>query len=297
MNITRVEVYVTNKNSSTVNTRNILALQDLGEQTYLNEAVGVGTTSLEWPTNLNNSLNIMRIRDWVGVALIVGAGDIGRCIFDYVTAASPNMDVIVCGRNPTNQNDIYLDLEDDHSFASFENKISLYKKPLRLVINTSGFLHSNLIKPEKRLSHINRSNIIKNFTINAIAPILIAKSIEKFIRPELPFSFASLSARVGSIGDNRLGGWYSYRASKAAQNQFLKTLSIEWRRKFPLSIVSILHPGTCDTKLSKPFQSAVSKDKLFTPSQSCEYLIDIISEQKPSDSGKFLAWDSSIIPW
>ena len=239
----------------------------------------------------------MRIRDWEGVALIIGAGDIGRCISDYVTAVSPNMDVIVCGRNPTNQNDIYLDLEDDHSFASFENKISLYKKPLRLVINTSGFLHSNLIKPEKRLSHINRSNIIKNFTINAIAPILIAKSIEKFIRPDLPFSFASLSARVGSIGDNRLGGWYSYRASKAAQNQFLKTLSIEWRRKFPLSIVSILHPGTCDTKLSKPFQSAVPKDKLFTPSQSCEYLIDIISEQKPSDSGKFLAWDSSIIPW
>ena len=239
----------------------------------------------------------MRIRDWEGVALIIGAGDIGRYISDYVTAVSPNMYVIVCGRNPTNQNDIYLDLEDDHSFASFENKISLYKKPLRLVINTSGFLHSNHIKPEKRLSHINRSNIIKNFTINAIAPILIAKSIEKFIRPDLPFSFASLSARVGSIGDNRLGGWYSYRASKAAQNQFLKTLSIEWRRKFPLSIVSILHPGTCDTKLSKPFQSAVPKDKLFTPSQSCEYLIDIISEQKPSDTGKFLAWDSSIIPW
>ena len=94
-----------------------------------------------------------------------------------------------------------------------------------------------------------------------------------------------------------LGGWYSYRASKAAQNQFLKTLSIEWRRKFPLSIVSILHPGTCDTKLSKPFQSKVPKDKLFNPIQSSEYLINIISEQKPSDSGKFLAWDKSIIPW
>ena len=126
---------------------------------------------------------------------------------------------------------------------------------------------------------------------------MIAKSIEKFIRPELPFSYASLSARVGSIGDNRLGGWYSYRASKAAQNQFLKTLSIEWRRKFPLSIVSILHPGTCDTKLSKPFQSAVPKGKLFTPAKSTEYLINIISSQKPADSGKFLAWDSSVIPW
>ena len=239
----------------------------------------------------------MAIRDWDGIALIIGAGDIGKSISDYLTTVSPNLDVVVCGRNLTNQNGIYLDLENDHSFISFENHISLLQKPLRLVINTSGFLHSDLVKPEKRLSHINRSNIIKNFSINAIAPIMIAKSIEKFIRPEFPFSFASLSARVGSIGDNRLGGWYSYRASKAAQNQFLKTLSIEWRRKFPLSIVSILHPGTCDTKLSKPFQSSVPNDKLFTPAQSTEYLINIISSQKTSDSGKFLAWDSSVIPW
>ncbi len=239
----------------------------------------------------------MTIRDWEGVALIIGAGDIGKCISEYLSTLSPRLDVIVCGRNPSNKNDIFLDLEIDRSFTSFEYQISLLKKPLRLVINTSGFLHSNLVKPEKRLSHINRTNMIKNFSINSIAPILIARSIEKFIRPELPFSFASLSARVGSIGDNRLGGWYSYRASKAAQNQFLKTLSIEWRRKFPLSIVSILHPGTCDTKLSKPFQSAVPMNKIFTASTSSEYLINIISTQKPSDSGKFLAWDSSIIPW
>ncbi len=239
----------------------------------------------------------MTIRDWEGIALIIGVGDIGKCMSDYLKTVSPKLDVIVCGRNLKSQNGIYLDLEDDHSFKTFEDKISLLKKPLRLVINTSGFLHSSHLKPEKRLSHVNRPNIIKNFSINSFAPILIAKSIEKFIRPELPFSFASLSARVGSIGDNRLGGWYSYRASKAAQNQFLKTLSIEWRRKFPLSIVSILHPGTCDTKLSKPFQSAVPKDKLFTPDQSTEYLINIISAQKPSDSGNFVAWDTSVIPW
>ena len=239
----------------------------------------------------------MTIRNWQGVALIIGAGDIGRCVFDYLSTVSPMLDIFICGRNLNNQKSIYLDLEDDNSFTSFEKQIKLLNKPLRLVINTSGFLHSDLVKPEKRLSHINRSNIIKNFSINATAPILIAKSIEKFIRPDFPFSFASLSARVGSIGDNRLGGWYSYRASKAAQNQFLKTLSIEWRRKYPLAIVSILHPGTCDTKLSKPFQYSVPKGKLFTPYQSCEYLINIISHQKPSDSGNFLAWDGSSIPW
>ena len=162
----------------------------------------------------------MKIRDWQGIALIIGAGDIGIEISHYLKNISPNLDVLVCGRNLKSKNGIYLDLENDESFDSFENHISLFKKPLRLVINTSGFLHSNLIKPEKRLTNINRSNMIKNFSINAIAPILIAKSIEKYIRPELPFCFSSLSARVGSISDNRLGGWYSYRASKAAQNEY-----------------------------------------------------------------------------
>tara|TARA_B100000965_G_scaffold399441_1_gene419408 strand:- start:827 stop:1546 length:720 start_codon:yes stop_codon:yes gene_type:complete len=239
----------------------------------------------------------MKILDWEGVALIIGPGDIGSTIADYLKTSSPNLDIIKCGRNLNSQSTIYLDLENDDSFSSFEEHISLLKKPLRLVINTSGFLHSDLIKPEKRLSDLNRSNIIKNLSINAIAPILIAKSIEKYIRPELPFSFSSLSARIGSISDNKLGGWYSYRASKAAQNQFLKTLSIEWRRKFPLSIVTLLHPGTCDTKLSKPFQRSVPKDKLFNTDKSSEHLLNIISEQTPSDSGKFIAWDNSIIPW
>ena len=239
----------------------------------------------------------MTVRDWEGLALVIGTGGIGSSIAEHLRENAPKLDVFVCGRNNTDEKGIYLDLEDDNSFNSFENQIALLKQPLRLVINASGFLHSDIFKPEKRLSHINRSNIIKNFSVNSIAPILIAKSIEKFIRPEVLFSYASISARVGSIGDNRLGGWYSYRASKAAQNQFLKTLSVEWKRKFPNSIVSLLHPGTCDTQLSKPFQSAVPKDKLFTPKQSADYLISIISNQKPSDTGKFIAWDSSVIPW
>ena len=239
----------------------------------------------------------MSILEWKGVALIIGTGDIGNYITDYLTTNAPDLDVFCCGRNLNSKRGIYLDLEEDDSFISFEKQISLIKRPIRLVINTSGFLHSDFIKPEKRLSHMNRSNIIKNFSINAIAPILIAKSLERFIKPELPFSFSSLSARLGSISDNRLGGWYSYRASKAAQNQFLKSLSIEWSRKFPLSVVTLLHPGTCDTKLSKPFLSSFQKRKIFTPAQSSEYLLNIISEQKPSDSGKFLAWDKSVIPW
>tara|TARA_B100000579_G_scaffold437842_1_gene469393 strand:+ start:10138 stop:10857 length:720 start_codon:yes stop_codon:yes gene_type:complete len=239
----------------------------------------------------------MEIREWEGTGLIVGAGDIGNHIYDYLKSNAPKLDVYICGRNINYKKGIFLDLENDESFNSFEDEISSLEKPLRLVINTSGFLHSSLIKPEKRLSHVNRSNIIKSFSVNAIAPILIARSVEKFIRSDLPFSYSSLSARVGSIGDNKIGGWYSYRASKAAQNQLLKTLSIEWRRKYPLSTVTLLHPGTCDTKLSKPYQSAVPKGKLFSAAQSSEYLIKIISHQNPSDSGKFIAWDNSVIPW
>ena len=239
----------------------------------------------------------MSIKDWEGTSIIVGAGGIGNQLSERLKSVAPKLDVILCGRNLSSKEGIPLDLENDDSLSNFERQISLCEKPLRLVINSSGFLHSELVKPEKRLSHLNRRNMIKNFSINSIAPILIAKSIERFIRPELPFLFASLSARVGSIGDNKLGGWYSYRASKAAQNQFLKTLSIEWRRKFPYSIVSVLHPGTCDTKLSKPFQSNVPKEKLFTPARSAGYLIDILSQLKTSDSGNFLAWDSSHIPW
>ena len=239
----------------------------------------------------------MTVKDWEGVALIIGAGDIGKSIYYYLTAIAPKLDVIICGRNLINKSGFYIDLEDDDSFIPFEENIALLEKPLRLVINTSGFLYSNLIKPEKRLSNVNRKTLIKNFSVNAIAPILIAKTLEKYIRIDLPFSFSSLSARLGSISDNKLGGWYSYRASKAAQNQFLKSLSIEWSRKFPLSVVTLLHPGTCDTKLSKPFLSSFKKRKIFTPAQSSEYLLNIISEQKPSDSGKFLSWDKSIIPW
>ena len=173
----------------------------------------------------------MTIRNWEGVALIIGAGDIGKNISDYLLTNAPKLDVILCGRNLKCSSGIYLDLEVEDSFKSFEENISLLHKPIRMVLNTSGFLHSKLIKPEKRLSHVNHSTINKNFTINAFSPILIAKSIERFIPTNLPFSYSSLSARVGSISDNKLGGWYSYRASKAAQSQFLKTLSIEWRYK------------------------------------------------------------------
>ena len=96
---------------------------------------------------------------------------------------------------------------------------------------------------------------------------------------------------MGSIGDNRSGGWYGYRAAKAAQNQFLRSLSIEWARRWPMATVSLLHPGTTDTALSRPFQSFVAPEKLFSPERAARQLVKVLLQQTPAQSGAFLAWD------
>jgi NAD(P)-dependent dehydrogenase (short-subunit alcohol dehydrogenase family) len=109
--------------------------------------------------------------------------------------------------------------------------------------------------------------------------------------------FASISARVGSIGDNRLGGWYAYRGAKAAQNMFTRTLAIEWARTRRNVICVALHPGTTDTELSRPFQANVPPEKLFAPGRTVHQLLEVIDRLTPADSGSFLAWDGSPIPW
>ena len=117
------------------------------------------------------------------------------------------------------------------------------------------------------------------------------------LQRETHFHYASLSARVGSIGDNRSGGWYAYRAAKAAQNQLLRCLSIEWARRWPKATVTLLHPGTTDTDLSKPFQSFVPPEKLFSCERAAEQLVDVLLTQTPAQSGDFVAWDGQSIAW
>ena len=121
----------------------------------------------------------MTIRDWDGVALIIGAGDIGKCISEYLTVVSPNLDVIVCGRNPTNKNDIYLDLEDDQSFTFFENQIALFRKPIRLVINTSGFTSYVSIKFVTTGQSSTRISTITPALINLMKLQLAPKYVKK----------------------------------------------------------------------------------------------------------------------
>ena len=232
-----------------------------------------------------------------GLALVVGAGGIGRQIAEDLASKENNLEVILCGRKNVFKNFWELDIENENSLKDFKDKLSKSKLNLRLVLNATGRLHSEKLHPEKRLQHINKENLIESFSINAFAPILLAKTIEEFINKELEFNFASISARVGSITDNKTGGWYAYRAAKSAQNQLFKSLSIEWARKYPKAIITLLHPGTVNTNLSKPFHKFVPKDKLFSPQKTSSYLIDILRHQKPIDSGKFIAWDGKEIPW
>ena len=232
-----------------------------------------------------------------GLALVVGAGGIGRQIAEDLASKENNLEVILCGRKNAFKNFWELDIENENSLKDFKDKLSKSKLNLRLVLNATGRLHSEKLNPEKRLQHINKENLIESFSINAFAPILLAKTIEEFINKELEFNFASISARVGSITDNKTGGWYAYRAAKSAQNQLFKSLSIEWARKYPKAIITLLHPGTVNTNLSKPFHKFVPKDKLFSPQKTSSYLIDILRHQKPTDSGKFIAWDGKEIPW
>ena len=232
-----------------------------------------------------------------GLAVVVGAGGIGRQIAEDLASKENNLEVILCGRKNVFKNFWELDIENENSLKDFKHKLSKSQLNLRLVLNATGRLHSENLNPEKRLQHINKENLIESFSINAFAPILLAKTIEEFINKELEFNFASISARVGSITDNKTGGWYAYRAAKSAQNQLFKSLSIEWARKYPKAIITLLHPGTVNTNLSKPFHKFVPKDKLFSPQKTSSYLIDILRHQKPIDSGKFIAWDGKEIPW
>ena len=234
---------------------------------------------------------------WVGLALVVGPGGIGSAVALELERACPDLKVLTAGRHGPPGSYLRLDVENDSDLNRLSSSLRAEGLPLRLVFNCTGRLHGPELQPEKRLQQVERSPLEQQFGINAIAPILLAKAIEPLLVRDQPFNYASLSARVGSIGDNRTGGWYGYRAAKAAQNQLLRSLSIEWARRWPMATVSLLHPGTTDTNLSRPFQSFVAPDKLFSPERAARQLVEVLLEQTPDQSGAFLAWDGQSIDW
>ncbi len=182
-----------------------------------------------------------------------------------------------------------LDLTDE---TSIEDAVATAREggPLHLVIAATGFLHAEDISPEKTWRHLDGDALMTAYRINAIGPALLAKHALKAMALDERSVFAALSARVGSISDNRLGGWHAYRASKAALNQILKTLSIELARKSDTAVIAGLHPGTVDTGLSEPFQGNVPDEKLFTPAYSAGCLLSVIDGLDPGQSGRVFDW-------
>ena len=162
--------------------------------------------------------------------------------------------------------------------------------PFDLILVATGLLQGEGISPEKNLRALSHEALAKSFEINTIGPAMTAKYFVPLLRRDEKAVFAALSARVGSISDNRLGGWYAYRASKAALNMILKTLAIEIGRRFKHQIIVGLHPGTVDTGLSKPFQSNVPEGKLFTPEFSAKKLLSVVDDLSVKDSGNLFDW-------
>ena len=189
-----------------------------------------------------------------------------------------------------------MDMASQDSIEAGFGRIGAETGRLHLVFNCTGLLHDQDLRPEKKLEDAALANLLKSFAVNAAGPLLVARYALPLLKHDQPSVLASMSARVGSISDNRLGGWYAYRASKAAQNMITKTLSIELARRSPNTICVGLHPGTVDTRLSKPFQGNVRPGQLKSASEAAGHLYRVIHGLQPADHGKVLAWDGGEIP-
>ena len=236
--------------------------------------------------------------------VISGSKGIGKGFVDYLTRLPNIKRVLVSTRSiPSSAHSssvvTYHEVNPliEGILADFALKVGQEASSLQLLLIATGFLHTETIQPEKSVNALQIGTLEEYFRINAIIPALVLRHFNKLIQGSGPIVCATISAKVGSIEDNGLGGWYGYRASKAALNQFLKTYSIEITRKNPHAIITALHPGTTDTELSKPFQKGVKPEKLFTVERCVRQLMGVIDLLQPCDNGTFLNWDGEHLPW
>jgi NAD(P)-dependent dehydrogenase (short-subunit alcohol dehydrogenase family) len=192
---------------------------------------------------------------------------------------------------------LQMDITDEAQIAATIEQIKTDSITLHYTINCVGVLHEGQMQPEKSLRHINAEQLLRYFQVNSIGAMLLFKYVQPLLKHGDRSILATISAKVGSIGDNQIGGWYGYRASKAALNMFIKNTAIEYKRTCPNVILAALHPGTTDTKLSLPFQRNVPPEKLFSVDRTVAQLLAIIDGLEPKDSGDFFSWDGSRLPW
>ena len=190
----------------------------------------------------------------------------------------------------------HLDVTDEASIAAAAAHVAKGPPPA-LVIVATGMLHRSDHGPERAMRDLDAAWVAEVHAVNAIGPALVAKHFLPIMPRQGRTVFAALSARVGSIGDNALGGWYGYRASKAALNMLVRTLAIEERRRNASAVVVALHPGTVDTALSAPFQGNVQPGHLFTPDRAAMQLLDVIEELRAVDSGKLFDFEGKEVPF
>ena len=233
-------------------------------------------------------------------AVVWGAsGGIGRAVVEALKA-SGEYAVIHAGSRTlvASVSDVVqpftFDLSDENSIAAAA-AVMAASGPVDLTMVATGILHDAAHQPERSFATLTADAMIALYRVNTVGPALIAKHMIQALPKDRQSVFAALSARVGSIGDNRLGGWHSYRASKAALNMIIANLAIELRRSRPHAIAIGLHPGTVDTSLSAPFQKAVADGKLFSPSGSARHLLSVIDSLTDTASGTVMAWDGQRI--
>lgn len=225
------------------------------------------------------------------VAIIGASGGIGQALNRYLDAAMPAATLLSFSRTGR------AGIENEDVVKEYARQAAEHG-PLDVIIVATGVLHDDQgLRPEKRFADLNASNLARSFEVNAIGPALVAKHFLPLLRRDGKTVFVALSARVGSITDNRLGGWAAYRASKAALNMLLKTAAIEQQRSHPHSVVASIHPGTVNTRLSAPFQANVRPDQLFTAQRAAAHITKVIDQLTPADSGGFFAWDGTSIEY
>lgn len=186
-----------------------------------------------------------------------------------------------------------FDLLDEGSIREAASQIAAHGPIDRIFVATGILQDLPLVRPERSWASIDPDAFARVFALNATGPALVAKHMLPHLAPG--GRFAALSARVGSIGDNRLGGWHAYRASKAALNMLVRNFAIELRRKDPEAVAVALHPGTVDTGLSRPFQGSVAPDRLFEADRAASQMVAVLEGLEPADSGGFFAWDGRSI--
>ena len=247
-----------------------------------------------------------------GIRLVVGANrGIGLALTEAQLADPAVLRVIATCRPGADQSQLdrlsrlhgdrlerfSLDVTDTEGLESLEEHLVNLGAGVDVAIHAAGILHEGPLQPEKSLADCEAAGLARMFQVNSIAPLMVARAVLATQTRKRRFVFAALSAMVGSISDNRLGGWYGYRSSKAALNQLIKTLSIECRSRYPRGQILAIHPGTTDTDLSRPFQRSVKPGRLYSPEQSAARILEVIRNSPDDQSGSFLNWDGRKIPW